>query len=82
MSEGANAPRVCGIVLAAGSRQRFGGRKQYERLAGRTLLQWPIDGMGTVTGWSVSVVPPGFEGTIEGRAVEGAGTRAAPSVAG
>lgn len=31
------------VVVAAGSGRRFGGAKQYERLAGRRVLDWSLD---------------------------------------
>ncbi len=81
-----NAPPAIGgldgpvwtIVVAAGSGDRFGGPKQFLRLAGTRLVDRAV---GLATGCSdgvVLVVPPGhvWTGSAVGTVVEGGTTRA------
>ncbi len=81
-----NAPPAIGgvdgpvwtIVVAAGSGDRFGGPKQFLRLAGTRLVDRAV---GLATGCSdgvVLVVPPGhvWTGDTVGAVVEGGATRA------
>lgn len=49
---------VWAIVVAAGSGSRFGGPKQYEKLAGRRVLDWSIDAAARACDGVVLVVPP------------------------
>lgn len=44
------------IVVAGGSGNRYGGLKQFDPLAGRRVIDWSIDAMGT-PGRTVVVVP-------------------------
>ena len=50
--------RVWGIVVAAGTGARFGGRKQYEMLAGRRVLDWSLAAARAACDGVVAVVPP------------------------
>lgn len=45
------------IVVAGGSGARYGGLKQLESLAGRRVIDWSIEAMGT-PGRTVVVLPP------------------------
>ncbi|MEL7208683.1 MAG: 2-C-methyl-D-erythritol 4-phosphate cytidylyltransferase, partial [Actinomycetota bacterium] len=47
------------VVVAAGSGRRFGGAKQYERLAGRRVLDWSLDAARAVADGVVLVVAEG-----------------------
>ncbi len=70
---------VWGIVVAAGSGQRFGGPKQFEVLAGKRVLDWSVETTQAAcrSGGVVVVVPPGHrEPDLTVRTVEGAATRA------
>jgi 2-C-methyl-D-erythritol 4-phosphate cytidylyltransferase len=66
------------VVVAAGSGSRFGGTKQYERLAGRRVLDWSLLAAHTGADGVVVVVPPDRAGDVEPLAdvvVAGQGTR-------
>lgn len=55
------------VIVAAGSGSRFGGRKQFARLAGRPLLGWclaALDRLGPLAG-RVVVLPAGAENEPE-----------------
>lgn len=49
------------IVVAAGTGQRFGGSKQFEVLAGRSVVEWAHDAACAFSGGVVVVVPSGME---------------------
>ena len=49
------------IVVAAGSGQRFGGSKQFEVLAGRTVAEWATHTASAFSGGVVVVVPADCE---------------------
>jgi 2-C-methyl-D-erythritol 4-phosphate cytidylyltransferase len=49
---------VWAVVVAAGSGARFGGRKQYEMLGDRRVLDWSVRAARTVSTGVVLVVPP------------------------
>ncbi len=69
---------VWGIVVAAGSGQRFGGPKQFEIVAGKRVLDWSVDAAAsTCQGGVVVVVPPGHHEPAPAAhtTVEGAATR-------
>jgi len=69
---------VWGIVVAAGSGQRFGGPKQFEIVAGKRVLDWSVDAAAsTCQGGVVVVVPPGHHEPAPAThtTVEGAATR-------
>jgi 2-C-methyl-D-erythritol 4-phosphate cytidylyltransferase len=51
-------PRTWAIVVAAGSGARFGGPKQFQLLAGRTVLERSIEAARAVAEQVVAVVPP------------------------
>lgn len=66
------------IVVAAGAGRRFGGAKQYERLAGRRVLDWSLAAARAVADGVVLVVAPGHAHDDEPAAdvvVAGAATR-------
>src|SRR5579871_851403 len=75
---------VWGIVVAAGSGQRFGGPKQFEIVAGKRVLDWSVDAAAsTCQGGVVVVVPPGHHEpepathtTVEGAATRSGSVRA------
>ncbi len=72
---------VWGIVVAAGSGQRFGGPKQFEIVAGKRVLDWSVDAAAsTCQGGVVVVVPPGHHepthATVEGAATRSGSVRA------
>lgn len=79
-----------GVVVAGGGGSRFGGRKQFEVLAGRSVLQWSVAAMAPVCRGLILVVPaadlvgPDLVGEeeIEIRLVAGGDTRAASVRAG
>ncbi len=48
---------VWAVVVAAGSGQRFGGRKQFETVAGRTIVALSVDAARSVCDGVVLVVP-------------------------
>jgi len=52
------ADRVWAVVVAAGSGSRYGGSKQYERLHGRTVLEWSLGAARLVCAGVVVVLPP------------------------
>ncbi|MGI9600551.1 MAG: IspD/TarI family cytidylyltransferase [Acidimicrobiales bacterium] len=64
------------IVLAAGSGDRFGGQKQFERLGDRRLVDWPIHTAAEVSAGVVVVVPPGhgWSGPTVSASVDGGAT--------
>lgn len=66
---------VWGIVVAAGSGQRFGRPKQFVVLGGKRVLDWSIDAASSVCREVVVVVPPGYLDDAGVRAVEGGATR-------
>ena len=55
------APDTAAIVVAAGSGSRFGGRKQYEVLRGRRVLDWSLASARATCGVVILVVAHGFE---------------------
>jgi 2-C-methyl-D-erythritol 4-phosphate cytidylyltransferase len=70
---------VWSIVVAAGGGSRFGGRKQFAELAGRSLVEWSVEACCAVSDGVVLVLP---EGAPEHRfgaqvAVAGGPTRSA-----
>lgn len=68
------------VVVAAGSGTRFGGPKQYERLAGRRVLDWSLDVVRPAVAGVVLVVAPTRIGDPEPAAdvvVAGGATRSA-----
>jgi 2-C-methyl-D-erythritol 4-phosphate cytidylyltransferase len=48
---------VWAIVVAAGEGRRFGGPKQFERIAGRTVVEWSVETARTAADEVVLVVP-------------------------
>ncbi|MBJ7367880.1 MAG: 2-C-methyl-D-erythritol 4-phosphate cytidylyltransferase, partial [Ilumatobacteraceae bacterium] len=59
------------IVVAAGSGQRFGGAKQFEMLADKTLVEWATTTARAVSDGVIVVLPPGaalFPGSVHGGA--------------
>jgi 2-C-methyl-D-erythritol 4-phosphate cytidylyltransferase len=50
---------IWAIVVAAGSGTRYGGLKQFEQLAGRSLVEWAVEHPKAVADGVVLVVPPG-----------------------
>jgi 2-C-methyl-D-erythritol 4-phosphate cytidylyltransferase len=54
-------PRVVGIVLAAGSGRRFGGRKQFAMVGGARLVDRALALVTAVAGPPVLALPPGVE---------------------
>ena len=75
---------VWGIVVAAGSGSRYGGTKQYEVIAGKTVLQWSLELLDGATDGTVVVLPEADVATWQGRwtAVAGGATRSASVRAG
>jgi 2-C-methyl-D-erythritol 4-phosphate cytidylyltransferase len=69
---------VWGIVVAAGSGQRFGSPKQFAPLGGKRVIDWAVETAGAVCpGGVVIVLPPGQIGEF-GKGehlVEGGATR-------
>lgn len=59
------APDTAAIVVAAGSGSRFGGRKQYEPLRGRRVLDWSLASARSTCGVVVLVVARGSESDAE-----------------
>ena len=51
-------PRTWAIVVAAGTGARFGGAKQFQLLAGRSVLERSVDAARSVAEKVVAVVPP------------------------
>ncbi|HVM55514.1 MAG TPA: 2-C-methyl-D-erythritol 4-phosphate cytidylyltransferase [Acidimicrobiales bacterium] len=49
------------IVVAAGRGERFGRPKQFERLAGRRVVDWALDDARDACDGVVLVVPPGHD---------------------
>jgi 2-C-methyl-D-erythritol 4-phosphate cytidylyltransferase len=49
--------QVWGIVVAAGSGQRFGGAKQFETLGGQRVLDWSLDAARRACDGVVTVLP-------------------------
>jgi 2-C-methyl-D-erythritol 4-phosphate cytidylyltransferase len=73
------AAPVWAIVVAGGSGQRFGQRKQFATLGGRPLAEWAVGACRPVADGVVLVVPPGCSGDGDHGAdlvVEGGSTRA------
>jgi 2-C-methyl-D-erythritol 4-phosphate cytidylyltransferase len=73
-------PQVWAIVVAGGSGQRFGQRKQFALLGGRPMAQWSVAACRPVSSGVVLVVPTGYERQGEhgaDRVVVGGPTRAA-----
>jgi 2-C-methyl-D-erythritol 4-phosphate cytidylyltransferase len=56
---------VWAVVVAAGSGERFGSPKQYERLGDRRVLDWAVAGARAVAAGVVLVVPPDHAGDHE-----------------
>jgi 2-C-methyl-D-erythritol 4-phosphate cytidylyltransferase len=46
------------VVVAAGGGSRFGGRKQFEDMGGRSMVDWSVGAARTVADGVVLVVPP------------------------
>lgn len=72
------APDTAAIVVAAGSGSRFGGRKQYEALRGRRVLDWSLASARATCGLVILVVAQGSQGDAEPDAdlvVHGGATR-------
>jgi 2-C-methyl-D-erythritol 4-phosphate cytidylyltransferase len=67
------------IVVAAGTGDRFGGPKQFERLAGRRVVDWSLDAARAATDGVVAVLPPD---RVEAGGVAGGATRSASVRAG
>ena len=59
------APDTAAIVVAAGSGSRFGGRKQYEVLRGRRVLDWSLASAKATCGVVILVVAQGAERDAE-----------------
>ena len=72
------------VVVAAGRGERYGAPKQYERIAGRRVLDWSLGAARAVAGGIVLVVAPGREGDHEDvdAVVVGGATRSASVRAG
>ena len=72
MRMNSNEPdNVWTIVVAAGSGQRFGGAKQFEMLADKTLVEWATTTARAVSDGVIVVLPPGaalFPGSVHGGA--------------
>ena len=72
MCMNSNEPdNVWTIVVAAGSGQRFGGAKQFEMLADKTLVEWAGTTARAVSDGVIVVLPPGaalFPGSVHGGA--------------
>ena len=66
---------VWGIVVAAGSGQRFGRPKQFALLGGKRVIDWSLDAARAACDGVVVVLPPGVPGDTGALAVEGATTR-------
>jgi 2-C-methyl-D-erythritol 4-phosphate cytidylyltransferase len=71
--------QVWGIVVAAGSGQRFGRRKQFEPLQGQRVLDWSLAAARAVCDGVVAVLPPD---RLEPGAQPGGATRSASVRAG
>ncbi len=67
-----------GIVVAAGSGQRFGRAKQFEPLAGQRVLDWSLDAARRACDGVVTVLPPDRmePGAQPGRATRSGSVRA------
>lgn len=69
------------IVVAGGGGTRFGGAKQFVRLAGRRALDWSVAAAQSVAHGVVVVLPPGDIGaSIDADAVVAGGSSRAESV--
>ncbi len=78
MRDDAVSPRTWGIVLAAGEGRRLGRRKQFERAAGRRLVDFAVDVMIETCSGVVLVLPEGgWDGSPVDATVTGGATRAA-----
>src|SRR5207248_6557612 len=76
---------VWAVVVAAGTRARFGTAKQYEQLGDRRVLDWALERARAVADGVVLVVPPERAGESEhgvDAVVAGGQTRAASVRAG
>jgi 2-C-methyl-D-erythritol 4-phosphate cytidylyltransferase len=76
---------VWAVVVAAGSGDRFGSPKQYERLGDRRVLDWAVDGARAHADGVVLVVPPYRADIVEATVdavVAGGATRSASVRAG
>jgi 2-C-methyl-D-erythritol 4-phosphate cytidylyltransferase len=51
---------VWAIVVAAGEGRRFGGPKQFERIAGRTVVEWSVETIRAAVDEIVLVVPSSY----------------------
>ena len=72
------SPRTWGIVLAAGEGRRLGRRKQFERAAGRRLVDFAVDVMIETCSGVVVVLPEdSWDGSPVDATVTGGATRAA-----
>jgi 2-C-methyl-D-erythritol 4-phosphate cytidylyltransferase len=77
--DGASADRVWTVVVAGGGGQRFGARKQYERLGSARVLDVAVATAERVSEGVVVVVPPEdaeAEGAVGGGATRSASVRA------
>jgi 2-C-methyl-D-erythritol 4-phosphate cytidylyltransferase len=71
------AAQVWSIVVAGGSGQRFGERKQFADLDGRPVAHWAVEACRPWSAGTILVVPPGTtEGYGADLMVEGGATRA------
>ncbi|MCL4445759.1 MAG: 2-C-methyl-D-erythritol 4-phosphate cytidylyltransferase [Actinobacteria bacterium] len=52
-------PGVWGVVVAAGSGERYGGAKQFETLKGRTVVEWSVVTCKRACEGVIVVLPPG-----------------------
>ena len=52
------------VIMAAGAGRRFGGCKSLAPLAGRPLLQWPIDAAAAVAPGHVHLVTGAWDGAL------------------
>jgi 2-C-methyl-D-erythritol 4-phosphate cytidylyltransferase len=75
---------VWGILVAGGSGARFGKAKQFEHLAGKTVLQWSLEHLEAAVDGVVVVLPASKVDEWSGRhvAVAGGDTRSASVRAG
>lgn len=76
--------RTAAIVVAAGAGERFGSRKQFAELAGRSTAAWSVEAARGICDVIVLVVPPDAVDVAHGAdvVVAGGATRAASVRAG
>lgn len=72
-------PGVWGVVVAAGSGQRYGKAKQFEELNGRRVVEWSVETCKQACEGVVVVLPPGSTNESFGAdiAVAGGSSRSA-----